>query len=310
MQPVSVPCYQTVPVTEYQACRQTVTKPVLKTDYIEQPCTEYRPITETRTCQIPTCTYQPVTEYIPQTRDCGCWRSYCQCNPRMCPCDYDSRPGLVGWLNRTGYSIRSSMTPPVTYRRQWVPNYITTMVPVTRMVAQHSVREQSYQVTRLEPHHTRRRVAVNRVEYETAEIVTQRPVTVMKTVPIGTSVAWVPFGTGAPTATASRLTPTPDRFSDRRLDKYEERKSDKERYERRQESNEKFEKADPTRLDPRSGMVIPQRRERIQTTGERVTARIPSAAPVSGWVARRSSVLDGRLDASGVAVAEFVRPGR
>jgi hypothetical protein len=194
MQPVSVPCYQTVPITTYEPHHCTVMKPVVHTDIVEEPVTECRPICETRTAQVPYCSYQPVTEFVQQTRDAGCWRTYCQCTPRMSPCQYDSNPGLFGWMNRTGYEMRMAFTPPQTYHRQWVPNYITTSVPVTRMVAQQSVRTVTYNVTRMEQIHTVHKVPVSRVVMVPEDITVQRPVTVYRTIPIGTSVAWVPAG--------------------------------------------------------------------------------------------------------------------
>ncbi len=215
MQPVSVPCYQTVPVTTYEPHHCTVMKPVVHTEIIEQPVTECRPICEQRTAQIPTCTYQPVTEFVQQTRDAGCWHTYAQCTPRCSPCQYDPNPGLIGWMNRTGYEMRMAFTPPVQYHRQWVPNYITTSVPVTRMVAQHSVRTVTYNVTRMEQFHTVQKVPISRVVMVPEEITVQRPVTVYRTIPIGTSVAWVPSGSLIG-GTATALGPTPDRLGMRR----------------------------------------------------------------------------------------------
>src|SRR5579864_6925208 len=85
MQPVSVPCYQTVPITTYEPHRQIVMKPVVTTDYRDETITECRPVIEPRTAQIPTCTYQPVTEFVPHTCDRSYWQTYCQCNPRCSP---------------------------------------------------------------------------------------------------------------------------------------------------------------------------------------------------------------------------------
>src|ERR1700681_1685462 len=55
MQPVSVPCYQTVPVTTYERCKQTVMKPVCRTEYIDEHVTVCKSVCETRTAQVPTC---------------------------------------------------------------------------------------------------------------------------------------------------------------------------------------------------------------------------------------------------------------
>ena len=129
----------------------------------------------------------------------------------MSPCQYDNRPGLVGWLNRSSYEMRMAFTPAVTYHRQWIPNYVTTQIPVTRYVAHQSVREVSYNVTRLEPHIRHQSVAYQKVNYVAEKIVVQRAITVWKEIPIGTSVAWVPAGSVVG-GTATALGPTVTRW--------------------------------------------------------------------------------------------------
>jgi hypothetical protein len=296
MQPVSVPCYQTVPVTTYEPHHCTVMKPVVHTEIIEQPITECRPICETKVAQVPYCSYQPVTTFVQQTRDAGCWRTYTQCCPRMSPCQYDSNPGLIGWMNRTGYEMRMAFTPQVTYQRQWVPNYITTSVPVTRMVATQQVRNVTYNVTRYEQFHTVQKIPVNRVVMVPEEITVQRPVTVYRTVPIGTSVAWVPAGSFAG-GTATALGPTPDRLGKaiRRDIRDAERIGEKEgfkegkRYERdkieRQQGGDGFDGA-PRGPDQHSQMTpIPQRTS-DNSGSQQLSQRVPSAVAVNGWMAR------------------------
>jgi hypothetical protein len=296
MQPVSVPCYQTVPVTTYEPHRCTVMKPVVRTDIIEQPVTECRPVCETRTAQVPYCSYQPVTTFVQQTRDAGCWRTYQQCCPRMSPCQYDPNPGVLGWMNRTGYEMRMAFTPQVTSRTQWVPNYITTSVPVTRMVSTQQVRTVTYNVTRYEQIHTVQRIPVNKVVMVPEEITVQRPVTVYRTVPIGTSVAWVPAGSLAG-GTATALGPTPDRLGKairhdiRDAERVGEDKGFKEgkRYERdkierQQGSGDGFDQT-PRSLDQRSQMTIPQRTS-DNSGSPQVSQRVPSAVLVNGWMAR------------------------
>jgi hypothetical protein len=291
MHPVSVPCYQTVPVTAYEPCEQTVMKPIVKTEYIDEPVTEFRPVSETRVARYPTCTYQPVTEFYPQTRDCGHWQRFCQCCPKMSPCQYDPNPGLIGWMNRTGYEMRMAFTPNYVTRVQWIPNYITTMVPVTRQVAQHSVHEVPYTVTRLEPHHSTRRVALNRVDYVAEKIVTQRAVTVFKTVPIGTSVAWIPFGSTIGTATAGL--PQPDPISEhalRRDERHEQRAADRDLH--RFEKHEDRARRDEDRIDDiesrRSEYRIPQHKSG-DSTAMRLSPSYESTVHVAGWVAHRSA---------------------
>ena len=310
MQPVSVPCYQTVPITTYEPERRTVMKPVVHTEMIEEPVTECRPVCETRTAQIPTCTYQPVTEFVPQTYDRGCWRTYCQCNPRMSPCQYDPNPGLLGWMNRTGYEMRMAFTPPVTYRRQWVPNYITTMVPVTHQVAQHSVRTVAYNVTRMETIQTVHRVPRCRVVMVPEEITVQRPVTVFRTIPIGTSVAWVPFGS----TTATAALPgglTPDRVGMRKEMKEIKKEAfragkayERDKIEQRDGGDLLNEAAPGDPGNRRSEIVIPKKSSDA-TAPQQVSQRIPSAVLVNGWMARhRDASPEAPQASSSVSIAD------
>lgn len=202
------PCFQTVPVTEMRECRQVVQKPVVETRYVDQPVTEYRQVCEKKTAEIPTVHYQPVTEYHTVQRDCGRWQTQYHCRAKMHPCQYDSRPDLLGFLNRTQYSVRMAFTPDQYAERVYVPNVVAYQVPVTRQVAVRGTQTVNYQVAKVVPIHTTRRVAVNTVRMVAQEIVTQRPVTVMKTVPFGSTYA---FGApaGGPTTTTA-LQPTPD----------------------------------------------------------------------------------------------------
>jgi hypothetical protein len=320
MQPVSVPCYRQVPVTHYEPYEQTVMKPVCRTEYIEQPVTVCRPVVEERTAEVPTCTYHPVTEFYPQTHDCGRWQTFCHCCPRMSPCQYDSNPGLMGWMNRTGYEMRMAFTPQVTYERRWVPNIITTQVPVTRQVAVQSVRRVTYNVTRMQTEIEHRRVAVNRVDMVPEKVVMHRPVTVITQVPIGTSVAWIPAGSlagGSSTATA--LGPTPDPISQRDLRRAERigekegfrdgvrtgKTIEKEKQYKRDEEN--LRDADPGFGGPRS-QLIPQRKAGDSSSPAQVSQHTPSAIAVDGWIAhRRSEQIDVQTGYRGVSVADSQR---
>ena len=182
-------CYQTVPVTEYRECRQTVQRPVVETTYVDQPVTEYRQVVETKTAEIPTCSYQNVTEMRTVQRDCGHWESHCIQRPQITPCQYDSRPDLFGFINRTGFSLRMAFTPQAWTERVYVPNVVCQQVPVTRQVAVRGTRTVNYQVCKVVPVCTTRKVAVNTVRIVCEEIVTKRPVTVYKTVPMDSSLA-------------------------------------------------------------------------------------------------------------------------
>jgi hypothetical protein len=310
MQPVSVPCYRQVPVTHYEPYEQTVMKPVCRTEYIEQPITVCKPVLETKVAEVPECTYHPVTEFYPCTKDYGRWQTFCHCCPRISPCQYDPNPGLIGWMNRTGFEMRMAFTPQYTYERRWVPNVITTQVPVTRQVAVQSVRRVTYNVTRMQTEIEHRRVAINRVDMVPERITLQRPVTVMTQVPIGTTVAWVPAGSlagGLGTATA--LGPTPDPISARGRDlRRAERIGEKEGFregvregkslgkeQQFKRDEENLRDADPGFGGPRSE-VIPQRPSQVSQLDR-------SASAADGWVARPRSE-DVQLGYRGVSVAD------
>ncbi|MBI3863797.1 MAG: hypothetical protein HY290_18060 [Planctomycetia bacterium] len=204
-------CYQTVPVTEYRECRQTVQRPVVETKYVEQPITEYKQVVETKTAEIPTCTYQNVTEMRCVQRDCGHWVTQCYQRPMVTPCQYDSRPDLFGFLNRTGYAVRMAFTPQSWTERVYVPNVVTAQVPVTRQVAVRGTQTINYQVAKLVPVTTTRKVAVNTVRMVSEEVVTKRPVVVFKTIPMGTSLALgVPPANAESPTTTTALQPTPE----------------------------------------------------------------------------------------------------
>jgi hypothetical protein len=308
MQPVSVPCYRQVPVTHYEPYEQTVMKPVCHTEYIEQPITVCKPVCEQRVAEVPECTYHPVTEFYPQTRDMGGYQTFCHCCPRMSPCQYDSNPGLFGWLNRSGYEMRMAFTPQYTYERRWVPNVITTQVPVTRQVAVQSVRRVTYNVTRMQTEIEHRRVAINRVDMVPEKIVLQRPVTVMTQVPIGTTVAWIPAGSlagGSSTATA--LVPNPDpHFREARRDARREDKAFREgvhegkeigREQQFKRDDEKLRDADPGFGGPRSE-VVPQRPAQVSQLDR-------SSRGADGWVSHRQlDSVDVQMGYRGVSVAD------
>lgn len=200
------PAYQTVPVTEYRECRQIVQKPVVDTTYVDQPITEYRQVVENKTCEVPTVSYQPVTEYHTVQRDCGRWTTQYHQRAKMHPCQYDCRPDLFGFLNRTQYSVRMAFTPDFYAERLYVPNVVTQQIPVTRQVAVRGTQTVNYQVAKVVPITTTRRVAVNTVRMVAEEVVTQRPVTVMKVVPFGSTLALGAPAGGPRTA----LQPTPE----------------------------------------------------------------------------------------------------
>lgn len=206
-QPVAQTCYQTVPVTEYRPTVRKVMKPVTETKYVEQPVTEYVPVTEQKTAEVPVVNYQNVTEYHTVQRNAGYWQTAYHPVAKMSPCQYDPTPTFGGWLNRNLYGLRAALTPNYIASRQFVPRTVTQTVPVTRQVAVRSTRQVTYNVTKYEPRQTTRRVAVNTTKFVEAEETVMSPVTVYRTVPTGTSIAYgfAPFGA----ATQTVLAPTP-----------------------------------------------------------------------------------------------------
>ncbi|MGE3315554.1 MAG: hypothetical protein AB7O26_10600 [Planctomycetaceae bacterium] len=285
--PVVQPCYQTVPITEMRECRQTVQRPVVETAYVDQPVTTYEPVTEVRTCQVPTVSYQTVTECQPCTRNMGFWQTTYQCNPKIAPCAYDPRPGFAGWWNRTGYSMRQAFTPAVTARRQYVPNYVTTMIPVTRQVAVHGTQQVSYNVTQMVAKHSTRKVAVNTVRYVSEEVVTKHPVTVYRTVPIGSALAFAPGGFSA-TASAPRPdsisnagAPIPSRSASSNNNKYEKDKN----LPRDDKGDDAFENESKGTM-----LTIPPRKDALSNNVSSPRSfRIPSAVRVAHWTPRAES---------------------
>ena len=189
-QPVFQTRYQTVPVTEMRPVETTVQRPETYTEYVEQPVTEYRPVIERQTRQIPTVQYRNVTQYRTVNRDVGRWVTHYQPIQRVTPCQVDSRPGLLGWMNRTGMSIGNSFRPQYRTSRQYYPRVVSQQIPFTRQVAVPTTRTVAYNVTRMVPQQTTRRVAVNKVRYVTEKRTIMQPTTAFRTVPIGTSLAY------------------------------------------------------------------------------------------------------------------------
>lgn len=208
MQPVTETVYREVPVTQYVAVKKTVKKPVLRTVYEDQPVTAYRQEMETRVAEVPTVSYQTVQECRPVTINNSYWQTVYQPVAKVSPCQYDPRPGLAGWANRTSYNLRMAFTPNQIRRRQFVPNVQTVAVPFNRTVAIPGTRQVTYNVAKMVPYETTQRVARVITEYEDMEVTAYEPHTVTKTVAVGNQTRWAyvdPFGG----STATALQPTP-----------------------------------------------------------------------------------------------------
>ena len=294
-QPVMQTCYQTVPVTEYQPVRQTVRKAVPETRYVEQPVTEYRPVTETRVCNVPTVQYQDVTEYRQVCRNTTQYVRNIEPVCKPSPCEIDSRPGMLGWMNRTSYDFASMFTPNYRTRVTAIPQTFVENVPVTRRVAIQGTRQVSYNVTNMVATQTTRRVAINSVRYEDAEETVMRPVTVMRTVPTGTAMTFAPLGYGgSQTVYGGGASPDPiggSRSVDRSMNR-----ADPDKFERAREA---VIPANPktSQSAPREN-VIPARASSIGalSSNEEVDVVIPvakttlpTAARVGHWVARTNT---------------------
>ena len=213
-QPVTETVMQQVPVTEYRQVRQTVRKPIIQTSYVDQPVTEYRQVVEQKTVSVPTCSYQNITECHTVQRNCGQWVTKWHCNPKISPCEYDNRPGLMGEMNRIGFATRQAFTPSQYATREYVQQTVAQQVPVTRKVAIQGTKQVTYNVARMVPTQTTRKVAVNTMKYVDEEVVVMQPVTVVKSIPTTrTSYRLVPAGSAlalGPATTDTALRPTPE----------------------------------------------------------------------------------------------------
>ena len=289
-QPVVQACYRTVPVTTYREVKRTVTRPVYETKYVNQTVTAYRPVTETRTAIIPTTTYQNVTECRTVTQNRGYWRTRYEQRRLKSACEYDPRPNLFGWLNRTGYSIRSAFTPRTVAHREYVPNVVSYQVPITRRVAIRGTRKVTYQVTRMQPYTTTRKVAINTVRYVSTNIIERHPVTVWRTIPIGSTVAYAYPGT-----TTTVLGPTPDpigvvksnglsRTANSDDDKFKNRSTDSNEKKFERKSNE----TEPGKaIEFGKGSSYSPKSQQPTRKFIAISRRTPSIVQASRWMASR-----------------------
>ncbi len=286
-QPVMQTCYQTVPVTEFQPAKQMVRKPYIETKYVEQPVTEYHPVTETKVANVPTTTYQDVTEYRQVCRNTTQYVRQLEPVCKPSPCEIDSRPGMLGWLNRSTYDFASMFTPAYRTRVTAIPQTYVQNIPVTRRVAIQGTRQVTYNVTTMVAAQSTRRVAMNTVAYRDEEVTVMKPVTVMRTVPIGSAMA---FGIPAYGAPRTAFGPTPDPISNpRSADRLNN--ADPEAYKRAKEA------AAP--INPKTSQRIPLD-EVIPARGTSVSQvaveesvipvrSTPSVVRVGQWVARTTT---------------------
>jgi hypothetical protein len=311
VQPVMQTVYRQVPVVELQPTRQTVKKPIVETKYVDQAVTEYRPVTETRMVDVPTISYQDITEYQQVCRNVGYYRTRCEPNLKMSPCQYDGRPGFMGWLNRSSYELATAFTPNYRTTREYVPQTIVQTVPTTRRVAVQGTRQVAYNVTNMVAHQTTRKVAVAETKWIDEEVTVMKPVTVVKTMAVGTQITYQPLGADG---TATALRPYPETTINARGST-------------NSRSADALDKADPSKVNnkTRSSLEVPAREKLVPTSlphhrvFENAALRpgtlagiepvpqpvadaqpnkfvVPTAARASGWVAHTAKP-------AGIAVA-------
>lgn len=221
IQPVQTTCYQTVPVTTYRQEKQTVKEPYYRTTYEDREVTVMTPVTTSREIEIPTVRYRTVTENRTVHRDMGRWITRYTPVQKCSPCQVDARPGLIGWLNRTGYSFRTAFRPNYYTSRQYVPNMMACTVPVSRQVAVRGTERVTVQETKMVAKKKMERVAVQKLDYRERVVTVTRPQVAYRTVPIGSQLAYGYGGYGYGSATAfapilesrTALTPEPDPIS-------------------------------------------------------------------------------------------------
>lgn len=193
--PVQSTCYQTVPVTTYRKERQTVKVPYYQTAVEERKVTVMRPVTRQRTVEVPTVSYQTVVENRTTQRDLGRWQTNYQPIAKCAPCQVDPRPGMIGWLNRTGYAFRSSFIPKYRTSRQYVPKMVACNTPITRQVAIRGTKRVVVNETEMVPETKVVKVNVQKLAFREREVEVSVPQTAFRTVPMGTSTAYG-FGSG------------------------------------------------------------------------------------------------------------------
>ncbi|HWL11205.1 MAG TPA: hypothetical protein VNQ76_22545, partial [Planctomicrobium sp.] len=209
MKPVTETVYQDVQKVEYKPYQKTVKVAKVVTDYEDRPVTTYQTVSEPRTVDVQSFVPQQVTEMRPVTINQSYWQTSCQAIPKYSPCAYDSRPGLMGQMNRMGYSLRNTFTPNYVARREFVPNVVASQVPVSRTVQVPVTRQVTYNVSRQVAVQTTQKVAVQRTVWEDQTVTAYEPITTTQRVAVGSRTRMVYSGDiGGVTASAADPVPT------------------------------------------------------------------------------------------------------
>ncbi len=209
MKTVQEPVYQTVEVPELVPVKKTVKVAKVITEMQDRQVTTYQTVNEVKTVNVPSYINQTVNECRQVTRNQSYWQTAYQPVPKMSPCLYDGRPGLLGEMNRLGYAFRNSITPNVVARRQFVPNVVAYNVPVQRTVQIPTTRQVSYNVSRQVPVTTVQKVPVQKTVYVDEQVTAYETRMKKQTVFMGnrTKVVYDSNFNGSTTATASEPTP-------------------------------------------------------------------------------------------------------
>ena len=339
IQPIQQTCYQTLPITTYTREKQTVQVPTYETAYEDREYTEYRPVTRSKEVEVPTVSYQTVSEVRTVNRDMGRWTTNYHPVAKCAPCQVDPRPGLIGWMNRTGYSMRTAFTPNYTTSRQYVPNVVACSVPYTRQVAVHGTRRVTVQETEMVAERKTQKVQVQKMVMKSQEVTVMRPQTAYRTVPIGTAMAYgSPYIGGSQMAYGypvienssprAALAPAPDPISAERSTFKEDSADPDKSFKRaagddgntdgagletplRSDDDVPAFGAPQTRRSPKKSddLVIPAvfRKEAAPETA----AAKPVAAKATGWRANRKSsersISSSSLDRPSISMADSTR---
>ena len=218
LQPVTQMVARQMQVTEYRQAQKVEKRAVQKVRMVSKPATAYRQVMEARTVEVPAMTYQTVTEMVPKTINKSRWQTISQPIPKMAACQYDSRPGMMGKMNRLGYQARTAFQPNFVTHRQFIPQVCQCNVPVQRQVAVPTTRKVTYNTAKTVPYETTHQVAEYYTDYEDVTVTAMEPVTVTKTVHVPvTRMAVVDPYTGmaiAPQGTQTAREPTPVRSAE------------------------------------------------------------------------------------------------
>lgn len=191
MKPVTETVYQDVQQVDYRPVAKTVKQPKIVTVMEERDVVTYKQVTEARTVDVPSYTTQSYTQCVPTVQNNSYWRTAWQPVPKVSPCQYDNRPGLMGAFNRWGLAFRNTFSPSYVARREFVPNVQTAYQAVNRTVQIPTTRQVTYNVARTVPVTVKQQVAVQKTVWEDTQVTVMEPFTTTKRVAVGQRTRYV-----------------------------------------------------------------------------------------------------------------------